>query len=95
MQLNTMLQKRIFNSAVQFFRTFISLIIGRVERFLDTPNQNKTETAKFRLYSDVRHESDMLKEMRDRIWWRCSDSEFPIGKFSQLPADRQINIAYH
>ncbi len=67
MQLNTMLQKRIFNSAVQFFRTFISLIfnIGGVERFLDTPNQNKTETAKFRLHFDVRHQLDILKAMRD------------------------------
>lgn len=61
---------------------------------MDTLDQNKTETAKFRFYSDVKHELDILKAMRDRIWWRSFDSELLIGKFSQLLADSQINIAY-
>lgn len=65
MQLNTMLQKRIFNFCRPIFQDFHLFNIGGVERFLDTPNQNKTETAKFRLHFDVRHQLDILKAMRD------------------------------
>lgn len=61
---------------------------------MDTLDQNKAETVKFRHYSDVKHELDILKAMREGIWWRSFDSELLIGKFNQLPADRQINIAH-
>jgi hypothetical protein len=35
------------------------IILGTQEEILDILDQNKTETAKFRLYSDVKHELDI------------------------------------